>query len=333
MGGGLSNNQSLAELIKNKAFELGFDAAGIARVSPVDAVYEERFLRWLADGYQGEMQYMSNHVDMRLDPSVLVAEARSVICLAMNYYQTDYQPSSTHYRISRYAAGQDYHHVLKRKLFQLLEFINEQKQAGAARVFTDSAPVLERYWAQKAGIGVPGKNTCLILPKRGSFFFLAEIILDIELPVDNPMEKDLCGNCTRCLDACPTGAIISPGKLDARRCLSYLTIELKKETPPDLAKKTQGYIFGCDICQLVCPHNIRFARPCTESFFEPLAPVEEWTDKEWENIDKATFKKRLQKARSPIARISYHKLVENISNARDAMDNAQDPGSDHYGES
>jgi epoxyqueuosine reductase len=270
---------------------------------------------------------------MRLDPSVLVPEAKSILCLAMNYYQQDYQPVSTTYKISRYAAGRDYHHVLKKKLFELLEFIKGQNKVEAARVFTDSAPVLERYWAQKAGIGVSGKNTCLILPRRGSFYFLAEIILDIELPADKPLVKDVCGNCTRCIDACPTGAITQQGELDARRCLSYLTIELKNHTPAHFAQKTKGYIFGCDICQLVCPHNIRFAIPCNQPDFRTLPPVAEWTDADWENIDKATFKKKLHKAGSPIARISWQKLLENIDNAKASKGATEAPETDQKGNS
>lgn len=305
-------NYQLGLLIKQKAKSLGFDACGFARVEQVNDNHQRNFLQWLAEGHQGRMKYMANYQEQRLDPSVLVPEAKSVIALAINYHQENFQPADAHYRISQYAAGIDYHYTVKRKLYRLLEFIQQQIPAPNARVFTDSAPVLERYWAQKAGLGAPGKNTCLIIPRKGSYFFLAEIILDAELSYDQAFEKDLCGTCTRCMDACPTKAIVEPGKLDARKCISYLTIELKDDIPEEFVGKTSQYIFGCDLCQQVCPHNKNFASPCTEPDFQPLSAVNSWVKADWDNLQKNTFRRHLLKTKSPLARVSFDKLMNSM---------------------
>lgn len=314
-----SANLKLGHSIKEKAKELGFAACGFAKAESVDEVSEEQLKNWLKKDCHGKMGYMANHMDMRLDPRILVPGAKSVISLAFNYHQKGFQPAGAFYKISQYAAGIDYHHVLKKKLYTLLEFIQHQTEAGTARVFTDSAPVLERYWAQKAGLGTFGKNSCLILPRKGSYFFLAEIILDIELPYDNPIDQDLCGACTRCMTACPTGAIIEPGKIDATKCISYLTIELKEAVPENFTGKMNQYIFGCDICQNVCPHNTRFAEPASEDDFDALPSIAHWEKQDWENMDKATFRRSFIKTRSPLARVKFEKLMKNITMAAEGQ--------------
>jgi epoxyqueuosine reductase len=313
---GIHPNQYLADLIKSRAAELGFEACGIAPAGEINQFHKEKYDLWLANGYNGKMQYMENNIDKRLDPSVLVPGAKSVICLAFNYHQENHQPENTRYKISRYAAGKDYHYVLKEKQYQLLALIQEHTSVESARVFTDSAPVLERYWAQQAGLGAPGKNSNIILPRKGSFFFLSEIIVDVELPYDQPFLKDMCGKCTKCMDACPTGAIVAPRTINANRCTSYLTIELKDDMPPEMADKRKNYIFGCDICQKVCPHNIKFAKPTQEPQFKPLEAIGSWTDSDWENLDKSTFRKNFIKIKSPIARAGFEKLQNTIANTK-----------------
>ena len=300
------------QLIKAKARGLGFTACGIARAEPVSAAEQKKVSQWLGRSYNGKMQFMANHFEKRMDPTLLVPGARSIICLALNYHQKNFQPLGSHYRVSQYAAGKDYHLIIKEKLHLLLEYIKEQTNVEVARVFTDSAPVLERYWAQKAGLGWTGKNACLIIPQKGSYFFLAEILLDVDLEYDNPFEKDYCGSCTRCLDYCPTGAITSPGVIDAQRCISYLTIELKDEVPEALQDKTEQYVFGCDICQEVCPHNIKFASPTKEKDLEALPALFTWEKEDWEQMEKSAFRKNFIKKFSPLSRAGYKKLANTI---------------------
>lgn len=258
---------SLSEQIKTEALRLGFDACGIAQVASADS--EASFLdRWLVEGCHAGMQYMENYRDIRLNPGGLVEEARSVISVALNYYPAERRhPALPH--IAYYAYGEDYHTVVKDKLRLLWQFIQERipSPSHEARVFTDSAPLLERYWAWKAGLGWIGKNTHLIIPGRGSFFFLGEIVTTLSLNYDTP-QPDRCGHCRRCLDACPTAALEPPHHLDARKCLSYLTIEHKGDIPEELASRLGNRLYGCDTCQTVCPWN-RFARPTTIAAFRP----------------------------------------------------------------
>lgn len=257
---------NLSESIKAEALRLGFEACGIAEAATADT--EVLFLdRWLATGCQAGMQYMENYRNIRLNPNGLVEGARSVISVALNYYPAELRrPELPH--IAYYAYGEDYHTVVKDKLRLLWQFIVERiPTAAEARVFTDSAPLLERYWAWKAGLGWIGKNTNLIIPGKGSFFFLGEIVTTLELEYDAP-QADRCGHCTRCLDACPTAALEPPRHLDARKCLSYLTIEHKGEMPEELASRLGNRLYGCDTCQIVCPWN-RFARPTTIAAFHP----------------------------------------------------------------
>jgi epoxyqueuosine reductase len=313
-----THSDSITSQIKSKAYELGFDACGIAPAGEVDTGIKTKFSSWLSEGRHGKMQYMENYLEKRMNPALLVPGAKSVICLAMNYHQRNFQPENSQYKVSQYAAGKDYHNVIKKKLYLLLEFIATIAPENKARVFTDSAPVLERYWAQKSGLGAIGKNACLILPRKGSYFFLSEIIIDIELDYNTPFEKDPCGKCTRCIDACPTGAILSPGVIDAKSCTSYLTIELKDEIPDAFKGKTADYIFGCDICQDVCPHNIKFAAPTKEPEFAPIPAISEWANNEWEIMDKPSYRQNFLKTGSPVARAAFKKLKGNISFVRNS---------------
>ncbi|MFP4288139.1 MAG: tRNA epoxyqueuosine(34) reductase QueG [Bacteroidales bacterium] len=309
--------QNLTSKIKENARELGFDACGIARVDTVDADHQSRFNRWTEKGMHYKMDYMKNHFDKRMNPELLVEGAKSIICLAMNYHQENFQPPDAFYKVSSYAAGKDYHFVIKEKLYELLQFIKKQTEINNARVFTDSAPVMERYWAQKAGLGWIGKNSCLIIPRKGSFYFLAEIILDTELQEDDPIKKNYCGTCHQCMDACPTHAITEPGVIDSRKCISCLTIETKDPINKDLRQKTQGYIFGCDICQQVCPHNKRFARKTNQPAFQPTHAIASWQKQDWEKMNAQDYKQFFVKPKTALHRIKFDKLKDNMNAARD----------------
>ncbi len=301
--------QHHTHLIRAEATRLGFSFTGFARARPLDA--EARLLeQWLHRGYHGDMHYMENHFEKRIDPTKLVPGARSVIVLMHNYFPKEKQADPDAPRVARYAYGEDYHFVLKRKLKDLLRFIQENIGEVDARCFVDSAPVLERDWAKHAGVGWTGKNTLLINPRAGSYFFLAEIILDLELSPDSPM-KDYCGTCTRCIDACPTDAISPEGYLmDGSKCISYLTIELKNTIPEHFAGKMENWMFGCDICQEVCPWN-RFSRPHTEPAFEPHPDLINMKKSEWEEITEEVFKKVFKK--SAVKRTKYAGLKRNIN--------------------
>ncbi len=255
------------------------------------------------------MSYMKNHFDKRLDPTLLVPGAKSVISLQYNYY-TDKSPSANTYKISKYAYGEDYHHIIKDKLFELLNYITEKTGEVNARVFTDSAPVLERAWAKKSGLGWIGKHSLLITPQKGSFHFLAEIILDLELVYDNEFKTDHCGNCTKCIDACPTEAILPDNSINGSKCISYFTIELKNEIPSSMKGKFDDWIFGCDICQNVCPWN-RFSLPHKEEKFEPHPDLLQMTKHDWEEITEDIFKRIFKK--SAVKRTKFPGLKRNIS--------------------
>lgn len=308
-----SSAQEHAEFIKQEALTLGFSACGIARAEKLTE-NEQPLKDWLSEGKHGAMAYMENHLEKRLDPRLLVPGARSVIVVALNYFPKENQHPGSPYLVSKYAYGKDYHFILKDKLNRLSERLRERVPSHEGRVFTDSAPVLERAWAVKAGLGWTGKNGCLIIPRKGSFFFLGELITNVDLRPDLPFEKNLCGTCTRCLESCPTKAIIAPGRLDARQCISYLTIELKDPVPEAFRGKMKGRIFGCDICQDVCPHN-RFSTPAEEEGLKPLEPILSWDDKDWEGLDKTTFNQTVKKAGSPIGRVKHEKMKDNIKAA------------------
>jgi len=304
----MAQTRAYSEIIKRKAAELGFDDAGIAPVHRLNA--EEPHLReWLSEGRHGEMGYMANHFEKRLDPSKLVDNARSVISVILNYFPADFQKDKKAPVVAKYAYGLDYHFVIKDKLNELLNFIQNQISECEGRYFTDSAPVLDRAWAREAGLGWIGKNSCLISPKSGSWIFIGELIVDLELDYDKPFEHNRCGSCTRCIDACPTGAIISAGKIDSRKCISYHTIENRNEIPPKFKGKFHNRVFGCDICQEVCPWN-RKASPCNITELKPKEEFVEMTAERWNNLDKSAFK-RIFKG-TPLERTGFERLKRNI---------------------
>ncbi len=294
--------------LRRTARELGFDFVGIAPARRLDE--EARKLEeWLHRGLHGKMAYMANHFDKRVDPTQLVPGAKSVVSLLYNYHTEKRQQDPAAPRIARYAYGEDYHRVIKRKLKTLLRQMEETFGQIAGRCFVDSAPVMERQWARLAGNGWTGKNTLLIHPRAGSYFFLAELIIDLELAYDGPM-KDYCGTCRRCIDACPTGAIAETGYLlDSRKCISYLTIELKEAIPEEFHGKMDNWMFGCDICQEVCPWN-RFSRPHHEPAFEPPPALLEMKAGEWEALTEEVFDQLF--SNSAVKRTKYAGLTRNI---------------------
>lgn len=297
-----------SKLIKAEAEKLGFLFCGIAKAGFLE---EEapRLEAWLKQGFQGEMSYMENHFDKRLDPRLLVNDAKSVISLGLNYYSKQQQLDPEALKISRYAFGEDYHNVIKQKLFLLLDFIRENIGEVGGRAFVDSAPVLDRAWAKKAGLGWIGKNGNLLNKQKGSFFFLAELIVDLELEYDIEPTQDYCGTCTRCIDACPTDAIVSPSVVDGSRCISYLTIELKNEIPLEFKGKMDNWAFGCDICQDVCPWN-RFSVLHNEPAFQPPEELLAMNKADWEEITEDTFKKVFKN--STVKRTKFSGLKRNI---------------------
>ncbi len=297
-----------SRIIKEEARRLGFMFCGISTAGFLE---EEapRLESWLKNGYHGEMQYMENHFDKRLDPTRLVEGARSVVSLALNYYPELRQSDPQAPRISKYAYGTDYHFVIKDKLKELLEVIRERIGEVNGRAFVDSAPVLDKAWAKKAGFGWVGKNSNLLNKNSGSFFFLAELILDLELAPDIAPARDHCGTCTRCIDACPTNAIVGPYVVDGSRCISYLTIELKSEIPEEFRGKMDNWMFGCDVCQDVCPWN-RFSVLHNEPAFQPLEDLLGFSRAEWEEMTEETFRKVFRN--SPVKRTKYAGLKRNI---------------------
>ncbi len=268
-----------------------------------------RLETWLKRGFHGEMQYMENHFDKRLDPTRLVEGAKSVISLALNYYTETAQSDVIAPKISKYAHGTDYHFVIKDKLKALLEFIRDEIGDVGGRAFVDSAPVLDKAWAKKAGLGWIGKNTNLLNKSSGSFFFLAELIVDLELDYDVPAAQDYCGTCTRCIDACPTDAIVAPYLVDGSRCISYLTIELKNEIPVEFNGKMDNWMFGCDVCQDVCPWN-KFSISHNEPAFFPHEEILGISAQDWQEITEETFSRVFKN--SALKRAKFAGLKRNI---------------------
>jgi epoxyqueuosine reductase len=304
-----------AQHIKQKAQEIGFDACGIAQVTSVESEIQH-FDQWIAAGYHAGMHYMKNHRDIRFNPDGLVEGARSVISVALNYYpQKKLSEELPH--IAYYAYGKDYHIVVKEMLQELwkellLSLTSKEKSSDErpfARCFTDSAPILERYWAWKAGLGWIGKNTNLIIPGKGSFFFLGELITTCEVDVYDIPQKSRCGNCTRCLDACPTGALEQEKCLNANKCLSYLTIENREEIPTEQAKRLGNRIYGCDTCQEICPWN-RFASPTTIEAFHPTANLLAMQKEDLKHLSREDYNRIFTK--SAIKRAKYEGLLRNI---------------------
>lgn len=294
--------------IKESAHALGFDHCGIAKAERLEDD-ERRLADWLNKGRHGTMSYMENHFDLRVDPTKLVPRAKSVITLLKNYYPAEHQPEGIP-KVSKYAYGKDYHEVIRASLKTFLKNIRENIGEIQGRGFTDSAPVLERSWAEKSGLGWVGKNGNLITKEGGSFFFIATLITDLELEPDNPFVKDYCGSCTRCIDACPTDAILPNKEIDGSRCISYFTIELKDMLiPGEMKGKFENNLFGCDICQDVCPWN-RFSTPHHEPEFMPIPEILNYDEEDWEELTEEAFKILFRK--SPLKRSKYKGIRRNI---------------------
>jgi len=297
------------ELINKLAINLGFDYCGIAKAQVLNED-ARRLEQWLSKGMHGSMRYMENHFDMRIDPTKLVPGAKSVITLLLNYFPEKEQ-SGTSPKISKYAFGNDYHEVIRSKLKLFLQNMKEQIGEIYGRGFVDSAPVLERAWAQKAGIGWIGKNGNLITKQSGSFFFIATLVVDLELKYDNGFAKDYCGTCTKCIDECPTEAILPDKVVDGSKCISYFTIELKDALIPDAQKgKFDNWMFGCDVCQDVCPWN-RFSKSTDEISFTPIPEILNFSTSDWEALTEESFKTIFKN--SPLKRAKFDGIKRNLN--------------------
>jgi epoxyqueuosine reductase len=298
----------LSEWIREKALQIGFDACGI---SPVENLADDdrRLEEWLKAGFQGEMGYLERNREKRANPALLLEGARSVISVLLNYFPAECLPEDDNYRISKYAYGRDYHDLIRKKLKLLATEIEQEAGPLIFRAFTDSAPVFDKAWAERAGLGWIGKNTCLIHPKLGSFVFIGELITTLDLDYSTNKVNDLCGGCTRCLEACPTGAIVAPRVLDARRCLSYLTIEYRGELPPDHRENFRDYIFGCDICQDCCPWNKK-TTPGSEPVFRLSELLKAMNKDKWNSLTEVDFQNLFRG--SAVKRTKFEGLRRNI---------------------
>ena len=303
----MSNKEQYAKIIKAEAKRLGFLSCGISKAEFLE---EEapRLERWLHNNMHGNMHYMENHFDKRLDPTLLVEGSKSVISLTYNYYTDAVQQDADAPKISKYAYGVDYHYVIKDKLNQLLEYIKDEIGDVPGRAFVDSAPIMEKAWAKKSGLGWIGKHSNLITQKVGSYYFIAELIVDLDLEVDHAV-TDHCGSCTACIDACPTQAITEPYKVDGSKCISYFTIELKENIPSEMKGQLDHWMFGCDVCQEVCPWN-RFSKNHSEPLFNPNPKLLSMSKKDWEEITQETFNKVFKK--SAVKRTKYSGLKRNV---------------------
>lgn len=300
--------QKHTAIIKNLAAQYGFHYCGIARAQKLDED-ARRLENWLNKGMHGNMHYMENHFDLRIDPTKLVPGAKSVITLLLNYYPAEKQSLNSP-RISKYAFGNDYHTVIKSKLNLFLQELREKTGEVNGRGFVDSAPVLERSWAQQAGLGWVGKNGNLITKENGSFFFIATLIVDLELEYDPAFIKDYCGSCHKCIDACPTGAILPDKEIDGSKCISYFTIELKDALIPETQKgKFENWMFGCDTCQDVCPWN-RFSKPTNVKEFSPIPEVLNLSTSDWEEMTEESFKNIFRN--SPLKRAKFEGIKRNL---------------------
>ena len=304
----MNNLEKITKEVKTSALQLGFDFCGIAKVQKLEDD-ARRLEKWLSKGMHGTMHYMENHFDLRIDPSRLVPGARSVITLLLNYFPEEQQKPNVP-KISKYAYGNDYHEVIREKLKLLMESIKIQVGEINGRGFVDSAPVLERTWAQKSGLGWIGKNGNLINKQMGSFLFIATLIIDVELEYDDAFAKDYCGTCTQCIDDCPTDAILPDKVIDGSKCISYFTIELKDALIPDAMKsKFDNWMFGCDVCQDVCPWN-RFSKPNKEIAFKPLPEVLNFSKNDWEELTEVSFKNIFRD--SPLKRTKWNGIKRNL---------------------
>ncbi len=303
----INNKEKYSQLIKTGAKRLGFLSCGISKAGFLE---EEapRLENWLHQNRHGEMHYMENHFDKRLNPTLLVDGAKSVISLLLNYYPSEFQNTDS-YKISKYAYGQDYHFVIKEKLKELLDTIQSQIGEVFGRAFVDSAPILDKAWAAKSGLGWIGKNSNLLTQQVGSFYFIAELIIDLELEYDHAV-TDHCGTCTACIDACPTEAIIAPYIVDGSKCISYFTIELKENIPTDMLGKMDDWMFGCDVCQDVCPWN-KFSKAHNEPLFNTNPEILSFTKKDWEEITTEVFQKVFKN--SAVKRTKIEGLKRNIN--------------------
>lgn len=302
----INNKEKYTAFIKAEAKRLGFISCGISKAGFLEQE-APRLETWLNANHHGQMQYMENHFDKRLDPTLLVDDAKSVISLLLNYYPEQKQGGDT-FKISKYAYGQDYHFVIKEKLKELLYSIQQEIGEVGGRAFVDSAPVLDKAWAAKSGLGWIGKNSNLLSKQVGSFFFIAELIIDLDLEYDHAV-TDHCGSCTACIDACPTQAIIQPYVVDGSKCISYFTIELKDNLPNEMKGKFDEWAFGCDVCQDVCPWN-RFSKPHSEPLFNPHPDLLSLTKKDWEEITEDTFRAVFKN--SAVKRTKFEGLKRNI---------------------
>lgn len=302
----MHNRKKYTELIKTEAKRLGFLSCGISKAGFLEEE-ASRLERYLKKNMNGEMAYLENHFDKRLDPTLLVPDSKSVISLLLNYFPPETQIEDT-YKISKYAYGTDYHFVIKDKLRQLMGFITEEIGEVSGRAFVDSAPVLDKAWAAKSGLGWIGKHSLLLTKQKGSFFFVSELILDLDLEYDTPV-TDHCGSCTACIDACPTNAIVADRVVDGSKCISYFTIELKNEIPLSEKGKFEDWAFGCDICQDVCPWN-RFSKAHNEPLFDPNPEMLSMSKKDWEEITEEVFQKIFRK--SAVKRTKFSGLKRNI---------------------
>jgi len=303
----LNNKAKHTKSIKAEAKRLGFMSCGISKATFLEKE-APRLENWLNQSMHGTMQYMENHFDKRLDPTKLVEDSKSVISLLLNYYPSKTQNTES-YKLSKYAYGTDYHFVIKDKLKQLLQFIQDEIGEVAGRAFVDSAPVLDKAWAAKSGLGWIGKHSNLLTQQTGSFYFIAELIVDLDLEYD-AITTDHCGTCTACIDACPTQAITEPYVVDGSKCISYFTIELKDQLPNSMKGTFDDWMFGCDVCQDVCPWN-RFSKPHNEPLFNPHPDLLEMTKKDWQEITQETFSKVFKK--SAVKRTKFSGLQRNIN--------------------
>nr|WP_035900180.1 tRNA epoxyqueuosine(34) reductase QueG [Leeuwenhoekiella sp. MAR_2009_132] len=302
----MDNRSKYTQLIKTEAQRLGFMSCGISKAEFLEQE-APRLERWLKKNMHGEMGYMENHFDKRLDPTLLVPGAKSVVSLLLNYYPEAHQRKDS-YKVSKYAYGTDYHFVIKDKLKELLNYITKEIGAVDGRAFVDSAPVLDKAWAAKSGLGWIGKHSNLLTKQVGSFYFIAELIIDLDLEYDTPV-TDHCGSCTACIDACPTQAIVDAHVVDGSKCISYFTIELKNEIPSYAQDKMDEWMFGCDICQDVCPWN-RFSKPHNQPLFSSNQAILDYSRNEWEELTQDLFSEIFRK--SPVKRTKYAGLMRNI---------------------
>lgn len=310
------NKNDITKKIKEYAIAIGFEACGICKAESIDDIEREHFKGWLDKSYHASMDYMSNHIEKRYDPTLLVNGAQSAICLALNYYPDKKQPNNIP-QIAYYAYGKDYHVVMKDKLQLLFDKIKTNIPELEGRIFCDTAPVMERYWAVRAGLGFMGKNSLLILPRKGSYYFLGELIVNIELEYDTPLTLS-CGNCTRCIDACPTKAIIAPKVIDSNKCISYQTIENKGEIDQDVIPHLNNRFYGCDICQQVCPWN-RYAQPNSVNEFTPSTELLHLSAEKIDNLSIEEYQSIFKG--SAIKRAKFNGLKRNLNAIKQSQNN------------